>query len=63
MKKIIIAAMIFGSALFFGCTPDNIQVVVPDNQRTYQTTGAAFNEPDYVWGNFIFTTNRVNKVK
>ena len=55
--------MIFGSALFLGCTPDNIQVVVPDNQRTYQTTGAAFNEPDYVWGNFIFTTNRVNGVK
>lgn len=62
MKKFAIVALAAASLmLVHGCKTDECS----NDDRCVQNNafGASFNDSQYVWEGFIFSTNRVEKVK
>lgn len=59
MKKIILAVLIL--AICIGCSTKIINIDGKDNNE--QTSFEAFNDENYVWEGWTFSTNNVNKLK
>lgn len=58
-----ITAILIG-LMFSGCkTKQQIQVVQPQITVTNTAPARAFNDEQYVWENFIFSTNQVKEAK
>ena len=58
-----ITAILIG-LMFSGCkTKEQIQVVQPQITVTNTAPARAFNDEQYVWENFIFSTNQVKEAK
>lgn len=62
MKKIVLIAIAATMLLVCGCKSENTIHVIKSDTQT-EVTGSGFNEEHYIWEGFIFTTNRVEKVK
>lgn len=60
MKKIITIA-IFASLMLFGCK-SKPQPSYYDGGSTNIIMQTEFNEENYIWEGFIFSTNRVNNI-
>lgn len=59
MKKIIF--MLFILMFCFGCTPKIINIDGTKNEET--TSFNAFNDENYVWESWSFSTNKVDNLK
>lgn len=60
MKKLIIAAL--ASMLLAGCCYNPDKPKYYDNSSTNVIMQTEFNEENYVWESFIFSTNRVDNI-
>jgi len=47
---------------FIGCTSEKIQVIRNDKVVTNNVPMKAFNDESYIWENWTFGTNRVEKI-
>jgi len=61
MRRIIFAIVAaVGMSFMIGCKTESIQVIDTNGKKAQV---GAFNDETYVWESFIFTTNRIEKVK
>ena len=66
MKKALAFSVISAALVFIvgfsGCKSENIQVIHNDKVVTNSVPVKAFNDEVYVWENWTFGTNKVEKI-
>lgn len=62
MKKIILYSILTASTMagIIGCSTSKIQIIHNDNVVTNNVPMRAFNDENYIWENWTYSTNRVN---
>lgn len=59
-RIVLLATVFFGIS---GCTGDKIQIINNQNVVTNVVPTKAFNDETYVWENWQFSTNQVDKIE
>lgn len=65
MKKSTLCCLIASFVIafsFIGCTSEKIQIIRNDKVVTNSVPVKAFNDESYIWENWTFGTNRVEKL-
>lgn len=62
MKKLACLALISFAVWLPGCKSDKIQVIQADKTITNSVPVKAFNDETYIWENWVFSTNSVDKI-
>ena len=62
MKKIACLIFISLAVWFPGCKSEKIQVIKTDKVITNSVPVKAFNDETYIWENWAFSTNSVDKI-